>query len=312
MWKVQVHVKEARHLPKMDQVGSCDGFVKLKLGAHQSSHTKVIAKSFNPRWNETFVLIGGGDHGNILNVEVYDQDIKKYRKAHEFVGGAHVDLDKFLNEHGGLELAKNLTEDKTVHLLSKEGEECIGDDDLPTEVEISITCLGIVEDHEHHLLPTLDGISPEPDPESSVPEDSSAHHLSPEQDNSLLSPTETVPRDNKDANQPATSGEIRHAGGDTPSASHDGGPDGAFTAASSSPRVPADPSSPHDGGATSDQPDGGQPAAPPTDDGARHDLFKHTLGIPFSAAAPGTPAAHAELSAHGGGGASLTDRKSVV
>ena len=142
MWKIKVNVRGARHLPKMDAVGACDGFVKVKLGPHQTFQTKVVAKSFDPIWDESFELNCGGVHGHTLRLEVYDQDIQKFRKVHELVGCADVNLESMLHGHDGSQTAEDHTEAKTVHIQNRQGDSCIGDDNMQTELDMSITVIG--------------------------------------------------------------------------------------------------------------------------------------------------------------------------
>ena len=51
--KLFVRVIEARNIPVMDQNGSADTYVKLKVG-NQRFKTKVIKKSLSPSWCEEF------------------------------------------------------------------------------------------------------------------------------------------------------------------------------------------------------------------------------------------------------------------
>lgn len=51
--KLLVRVIEAKNLPSIDQHGSIDPFVKLKVGS-QRFKTKVVKKSLNPSWCEEF------------------------------------------------------------------------------------------------------------------------------------------------------------------------------------------------------------------------------------------------------------------
>jgi hypothetical protein len=52
---LEVTVESAVHLPKMDQLGTCDPFCTVQwTGA--SFQTRHIPKSYEPVWNETFAF----------------------------------------------------------------------------------------------------------------------------------------------------------------------------------------------------------------------------------------------------------------
>lgn len=53
--RVQLTVINARHLPKMDLMGSCDPYAKLAFDG-QELQTQVVKQSYDPDWNEEKVL----------------------------------------------------------------------------------------------------------------------------------------------------------------------------------------------------------------------------------------------------------------
>ncbi|KAI7724983.1 hypothetical protein M8C21_009126 [Ambrosia artemisiifolia] len=70
--KLLVRVIEARNVPAMDQNGSSDPYVKLKLG-NQRFKTKVVKKCLNPSWCEEFSF-KVEDLKEQLVVSVFDED----------------------------------------------------------------------------------------------------------------------------------------------------------------------------------------------------------------------------------------------
>ena len=52
---VEVTIISARHLPKMDSMGTCDGYCKIAWQG-QKHETKVKKCSYSPDWNETFTF----------------------------------------------------------------------------------------------------------------------------------------------------------------------------------------------------------------------------------------------------------------
>jgi hypothetical protein len=73
---VKIEVREAKHLPKMDMVGSCDAFVRIHLGKHTRT-TSVINNSYCAQWHEVFELdIGDGDGEEDLHLrlDLFDKD----------------------------------------------------------------------------------------------------------------------------------------------------------------------------------------------------------------------------------------------
>ncbi len=65
---LEIHVLNARHLPKMDTFGSCDAFVILQIG-DSKFETSVKKGSYSPDWNEIFLFSARPSQ---MNVDVYD------------------------------------------------------------------------------------------------------------------------------------------------------------------------------------------------------------------------------------------------
>ena len=94
---VRVEVKEARHLPKMDMVGTCDAFVRVGLG-RQTRTTGVVPHSCDAVWDASFDLeVGEGAEGGVLRLDLFDHD--KYvpqSMSEQYIGSAQVDLPLLL------------------------------------------------------------------------------------------------------------------------------------------------------------------------------------------------------------------------
>ena len=75
---VKVDIIEARNLPKMDLIGSCDGYCKVWLSTRATfvRETKVVKNSKNPSWNESFSFTFDKSSLDFisLNIDVYDWD----------------------------------------------------------------------------------------------------------------------------------------------------------------------------------------------------------------------------------------------
>lgn len=92
---LHISVKGAKSLPKMDESGLTDGFVKLYLLPDKSSKgkrkTAVIKKNLNPDWNETFtyekVVQEELSMERVLEVTVWDYD---RGASNDFMGGLRI------------------------------------------------------------------------------------------------------------------------------------------------------------------------------------------------------------------------------
>ena len=82
---VDITVVSAQHLPKMDVLGSVDGFVRVALAGH-TMQTHVKKNTFAPTWNETFtVQIPSVMDVGELKMEVFDWNMSQ---GDELVGTA--------------------------------------------------------------------------------------------------------------------------------------------------------------------------------------------------------------------------------
>ncbi|XP_019118533.2 multiple C2 and transmembrane domain-containing protein 2 isoform X1 [Larimichthys crocea] len=85
---LNINLKQGRNLVIRDKrSGTSDPYVKFKLEGKQIYKSKVVYKSLNPRWNESFSHpLRERDH--IVEVRVYD----KNRTADEFMGSSTISL----------------------------------------------------------------------------------------------------------------------------------------------------------------------------------------------------------------------------
>eukprot|EP01116_Phalansterium_solitarium_P003295 TRINITY_DN140_c0_g1_i3.p1 TRINITY_DN140_c0_g1~~TRINITY_DN140_c0_g1_i3.p1 ORF type:complete len:298 (-),score=106.61 TRINITY_DN140_c0_g1_i3:427-1320(-) len=69
-----ITVLEGRHLAAMDKSGTSDPYVTLKTTFNkQSFKTKIVKKSLEPKWGETFAFFTSKPEGSIV-VKVFDHD----------------------------------------------------------------------------------------------------------------------------------------------------------------------------------------------------------------------------------------------
>lgn len=68
------HVVCGKDLKAMDRNGTSDPYVVLKVG-QSTVKTRVVQKTLNPEWNETFQLLCSDVGTQVLTVSVYDKDL---------------------------------------------------------------------------------------------------------------------------------------------------------------------------------------------------------------------------------------------
>lgn len=73
-----VDIIEARNLPKMDVIGSCDPYCKVWLSTRPTfvQQTKIVKQSKVPVWNESFSFSFEASSLSVatLNIDVFDWD----------------------------------------------------------------------------------------------------------------------------------------------------------------------------------------------------------------------------------------------
>ncbi|RVE74901.1 hypothetical protein OJAV_G00026400 [Oryzias javanicus] len=82
---LSINLKEGRNLVVRDRCGTSDPYVKLKIDGKTFYKSKVVYKSLNPAWNESFHL-PVKDLNQKLQVKVYDRDLT----TDDFMGSASV------------------------------------------------------------------------------------------------------------------------------------------------------------------------------------------------------------------------------
>ena len=69
---LNLKVVEARDLPKMDVIGSTDGYCVINVGS-QTQKTRVIDNTKNPRWDQTF-RFPSVNQSTPIQIRLYDHD----------------------------------------------------------------------------------------------------------------------------------------------------------------------------------------------------------------------------------------------
>jgi hypothetical protein len=124
-WRLKVGLKSANHLPKMDTFGSCDPYVKLKLGA-QEYKSKTIKGTYTPVWNEEFEFEVDQSSAEDLVLQVFDWD--KLSKD-DFVGEVKIRVPTCAGSSGVREL-------DLCHADSNKL--CVGHDKMTSTIKLSL------------------------------------------------------------------------------------------------------------------------------------------------------------------------------
>ena len=77
--KIRIKAIEAKDVPRMDTLGNSDPFLKFQLKDKPETaiKTQVIYSTLNPVWNEELEIISQNYDSDILEVCMFDEDIKK-------------------------------------------------------------------------------------------------------------------------------------------------------------------------------------------------------------------------------------------
>jgi len=134
--RVELTAVSARHLPKMDLMGTCDAFCKIDwAGFH--GRTEVVSNTYSPDWDETFafafedVAAGVSD----LSVVVLDHNLMKSPKEVGRVMIPGETLQTFLQQQ------RTVIEEGSFAVL-KEGDTVLGQDKQPCIVNLKMRLLG--------------------------------------------------------------------------------------------------------------------------------------------------------------------------
>lgn len=142
---LEVTVICADHLPKTDMVGKCDPFVRLEY-ASQVYETQVVKSTYQPRFNETFMINLGR---NITSLKITLWDWERLRAA-EFIGGHTIrgeELEEIVRNNS---LRVDIPM-PPIQVRDDEGKVVVGKDGQPCEVEIKFC---IRESHIDSRTPT--------------------------------------------------------------------------------------------------------------------------------------------------------------
>lgn len=85
---LKLYLKHGRGLPAMDSGGTSDPFIKMKLAGKMVCKSKIIYKSLNPLWDETFE-IPVEDPFQPLQMKVFDHD---WGMNDDFIGEAILEI----------------------------------------------------------------------------------------------------------------------------------------------------------------------------------------------------------------------------
>ncbi|KAL6077133.1 Rho guanine nucleotide exchange factor (GEF) 17, variant 2 [Balamuthia mandrillaris] len=94
---LEVQLHRANHLVAQDRNGYSDPYAKVKFKEYQL-HSKVVKKSLDPEWNEsfTFPFDLSEDVDSTLFVELWDEDVWR---SHDFLGCCQVSLTSLVEAY---------------------------------------------------------------------------------------------------------------------------------------------------------------------------------------------------------------------
>lgn len=90
MGKLRVDLLDAQDLPSADRNGKSDPYCKFELNGQELFKSKVIKKTLNPTWNESFEVDVPSRTAAMFNVNVYDYD---FADKPDFLGAATINLE---------------------------------------------------------------------------------------------------------------------------------------------------------------------------------------------------------------------------
>merc|ERR1712121_571692 len=74
--KLKIIILKAKDVEKKGMFGKADPYVKLTMGA-QKAKSKTVKNNHNPEWNFPATFDIGKETSEVLNIEVFDEDIGK-------------------------------------------------------------------------------------------------------------------------------------------------------------------------------------------------------------------------------------------
>lgn len=130
---LKVTIRNVRHLPKMDVLGTCDPYIILSLG-NQKYQTSTKNNTYNPEYDEEF-LFNVIDTTEILTLDLMDWD---RLTAHDYIGSVQIDMGSL---SGSLSDVGDSME-KTCHvknLRSSTADAVTGNDGATTTITLSFS-----------------------------------------------------------------------------------------------------------------------------------------------------------------------------
>jgi hypothetical protein len=132
--EVELTIKSARHLPKMDLMGTCDAFCEIEWQGEKHK-TTVKKNSYSPDWDETFSFFFDDISASVSELSVVVMDWDMLTKA-DLVGKVVIPagtLKAFLQE-------QNVTQEGSYPVLN-EGKTVTGNDKQPCVINLKMCLL---------------------------------------------------------------------------------------------------------------------------------------------------------------------------
>jgi chromosome segregation ATPase len=143
--QVELTINFARHLPKVDLMGTCDAYCEIEWQGEKHK-TTVKKNSYSPDWNETFAFSFDDISADVSDLSVVVIDWDMIKKA-DVVGKVVIPAD---NLQAFLQQKQNVTQEVSYPVLNK-GTTVTGNDKQPCVINLKM-CL-LVPNEES--LPTV-------------------------------------------------------------------------------------------------------------------------------------------------------------
>lgn len=138
---LRVVIKNVRHLPKMDVLGTCDPYVVLSFG-NQKYQTSTKYNTYNPDYEEEFLFnVDDTNATEILTIDLIDWD---RLTEHDYIGSVQLDLSSIISSLG--DAGDSL--EKTCHLRNLRDSSATavkGNDGSPTTLTLSFSSEDVVK-----------------------------------------------------------------------------------------------------------------------------------------------------------------------
>merc|ERR1712121_282002 len=92
--KIKIIILKAKDIEKKGMFGKADPYVKLTMGA-QKAKSKTVKNNHNPEWNFPATFDIGKETSEVLNIEVFDEDIGK----DDSLGSTSLDIRTIMEEY---------------------------------------------------------------------------------------------------------------------------------------------------------------------------------------------------------------------